>query len=65
MSFKSNISKLICGIIASLIIAAILTSASAIVDVSVLKSTVSDQNSDIKEIRQDVKTILMYIGKCQ
>jgi hypothetical protein len=52
-------------LLGSLLLSAILASASAVMDVNVLKSEVSGLDSDVKEIRADVKTILMYMGRCR
>jgi hypothetical protein len=61
----SKLKQAACWLIGSLLLSAILASASAIVDINVLKSSDEDQKSDIKEIRADVKTILMYMGRCR
>lgn len=65
MKVEIKVGKMICWLIGSLLLTAILTSASAIVDVNVLKSTVSGQENAIHEVRTDVKQILFLIGKCK
>lgn len=65
MKLEIKVGKMLCWLIGSLLLTAILTSASAIVDVNVLKSTVNDQKSAIQEVRTDVKQILFLIGKCK